>query len=177
MHYSNRILAACLAALVLLGGARYATAEKAKQQDKPYLGIAVAQKQGEHPGVTLQGVLPEGPAGKAGLRKGDRIVMADGKEVKTFKDLAGVLSHHKAGDALTVKAVREGKEQTFTVALGAAPVHHAFTPPAVARPEDLDSLLQNAPPFFLNREKISWLEKKVQELEKRIDQLEKKAAK
>jgi S1-C subfamily serine protease len=129
MHNSTRSLAACLAVAALLGGAWYATAEKAKQQDKPYLGIAVAQKQGKQPGVTLEGVLPQGPAGKAGLKKGDRIVMADGKEVKTFKDLAGALSHSKAGDALPVKAVREGKEQTFTVTLGAAPVHHDFTPP------------------------------------------------
>jgi len=134
MHYSTRSLAACLAAAVLLGGAWYATAEKAKQQDKPYLGIAVAPKQGEQPGVTLEGVLPEGPAGKAGLKKGDRIVKADGKEVKTFKDLSAALSQHKAGDALPVKAVREGKEQTFTVTLAAAPVQHHFTPPATVKP-------------------------------------------
>jgi len=134
MHYSTRKLAACLAVAALLGGAWYATAEKAKQQDKPYLGITVAQKQGEQPGVTLEGVRPEGPAEKAGLKKGDRIVTADGKEVKTIKDLAGALSHHKAGDALPVKAVREGKEQAFTVKLGAAPVHHDVTPPAAAKP-------------------------------------------
>jgi S1-C subfamily serine protease len=129
MRYATRgILAASLAVAALLGGAWYVAAEKAKQTDRPYLGIAVEQKKSEQPGVTLQGVRPEGPAEKAGLKKGDRIVTADGKEVKTFKDLAGALANHKAGDALVVKAVREGKEQSFNVTLGAAQKLHDVTP-------------------------------------------------
>ncbi len=122
MRNSTRIIAATLAVGVLLGGAMYATAEKAKQPDRAFLGIAAAMNP-DQPGVTVQAVNPEGPAAKAGLKAGDRIVNADNKEVKTFKGLVGAVAHHKPGDALPLKAVREGKEQTFTVKLGTAPAH------------------------------------------------------
>jgi predicted metalloprotease with PDZ domain len=180
------ILAASLAAAALLVGGMYVQAERAKQVDRPYLGIAAeATNDADKPGVTVLGVRPEGPAGKAGLKKGDRIVAAGTKEVKTFKDLAGVLAQHKPGDALAVKAVREGKEQAFNVTLAAAPAHHAFTLPGAngkqewrgPTGEDMESFLGQFRPFLQDREKTASLEKKVEELEKRIGELEKKVGK
>src|SRR5262249_6443250 len=71
-------------------------------------------------GVTVQSVNPDGPAAKAGLKSSDRILMADGKEVKTFEELKNTLAGHKPGDQIALKVMRDGTEQTVTVTLGDA---------------------------------------------------------
>jgi len=100
---------------------------------KPYLGIGVEarSKDADSSGVVLNEVNPDGPAGKAGLKKSDRIVMADGKEVKTFKDLTKALATHKPGDKIEFKVMRDGKEQTLSVTLGERPGHFGIVTPPV----------------------------------------------
>ncbi|HEY1377333.1 MAG TPA: PDZ domain-containing protein [Gemmataceae bacterium] len=107
----------------LLAAAPLATAAPDGAAGRPYLGLAAeAAATGATPhGVTVHSVAPDSPAAKAGLKGSDRIVMADGKEVKSFDDLKQVLSGHKPGDRVTLKVMRDGREQTVTAALGEAP--------------------------------------------------------
>ena len=123
---------ALVAALVLPLSLSAAEAKFAK----PYLGIGVeAQgKDGDPSGVVLSEVNPDGPAGKAGLKKSDRIVMADGKEVKTFKDLTKALATHKPGDKVDFKVMRDGKEQTLSVTLGERPRAFGILRPGTRKP-------------------------------------------
>jgi S1-C subfamily serine protease len=87
---------------------------------KPVLGVAVAND-ADSAGVTLSQVTPDGPGGKAGLKKNDRIVQVEGREVKSFADLQSALANHKPGDSVAVKVMRDGKEETVNVTLGEAP--------------------------------------------------------
>jgi S1-C subfamily serine protease len=87
---------------------------------KPLLGVAVVQD-GDATGITIGEVNTDGPGAKAGLKKNDRIVRVDGKEVKAFADLKNVLASHKSGDSVAVTVVRDGKEEAMTVTLGEVP--------------------------------------------------------
>lgn len=69
-------------------------------------------------GVVLSDVVPEGPAAKAGLRGGDRIIHIGTTEVGSVADLMFVLEREKPGAQATITFVREGKTQTATVTFG-----------------------------------------------------------
>jgi S1-C subfamily serine protease len=88
---------------------------------RPLLGIGTAAMKSDPAGVTVAHVEPEGPAAKAGLKKGDRIVMAGDKEIKNFEELTKALAECKPGDKLALKVVRDSKERTVTVTLGNVP--------------------------------------------------------
>ena len=75
-------------------------------------------------------VQPDSPAAKAGLRPtqrdesnrlhlGDVIVAFDGKPVRSANDVFDFLEEHKAGDAVQVTVLRDGKEQKLTATLEA----------------------------------------------------------
>ena len=102
---------------------------------RPYLGVRLEAPAPEgEPGLILGHVNPGGPADKAGLKKGDRIIMAGGKTMQTYEDLGSVLASHKPGDDLDLKVLRDGKEETAVVKLGEAPATAVVTdrPPAGA---------------------------------------------
>jgi S1-C subfamily serine protease len=86
---------------------------------RPYLGVgadATAKEDGGA-GVLLREVDPAGPAGKAGLRQGDRIDKVGDREVKTFEDLKNAVADHKPGDVLPIELMRDGKAVTISVTL------------------------------------------------------------
>lgn len=98
-------------------------AHEAPTPAKPFLGVGIeAKSEADQPGVTLHDVSAAGPAAKAGLAAGDRIVVLGTNEVKTFADLKKVLASHKPGDQVVIKAIHDGKEKTYTVTLGDTPV-------------------------------------------------------
>lgn len=68
-------------------------------------------------GVQLNGVLPNSPAEKAGMRKGDQIVAIDADEVGDLEDFAAALRTHAAGDTVRVRFVRDGQTQTVSAIL------------------------------------------------------------
>jgi serine protease Do len=72
-------------------------------------------------GALVAAVDPESAASKAGLKAGDVIVEYDGKKVEDFSALPPLVAATKPGAKATVVYLRNGKEQTATVAVGEAP--------------------------------------------------------
>ena len=94
---------------------------------RPYLGItylAVTDAQtASQLGVNAYGVyvvevVKGGPAEKAGLQAGDRIVSVDGTEIASKDDLGTLIQQHAAGDTLSITVAREGQMQTVSLTLG-----------------------------------------------------------
>ena len=94
---------------------------------RPYLGISyyavtdaqtAAQLGVNAYGVYIVEVVKGGPADKAGLQAGDRIVSMDGSEVATQSDLGTLMQDHKAGDTIEITVARGGQMQTVNVTLG-----------------------------------------------------------
>ena len=94
---------------------------------RPYLGItylAVTDAQtASQLGVNAYGVyvvevVKGGPAEKAGLQAGDRIVSVDGTEIASRDDLGTLMQKHAAGDTLSITIARDGQMQTVNVTLG-----------------------------------------------------------
>ena len=67
-------------------------------------------------GARLVQVTADGPTDKAGLKVGDLIVEADGKPIRRYADLTGVIGDHTAGERVKLKIVRgeETKEHELT---------------------------------------------------------------
>ena len=93
---------------------------------RPYLGItylAVTDAQtASQLGVNAYGVyvvevVKGGPAEKAGLQAGDRIVSVDGTEIASKDDLGTLMQKHAAGDPLSITIARDGQMQTVNVTL------------------------------------------------------------
>ena len=94
---------------------------------RPYLGISyyavtdaqtAAQLGVNAYGVYIVEVVKGGPADKAGLQAGDRIVSVDGSEVATQSDLGTLMQQHTAGDTLSITVARDGQMQTVSLTLG-----------------------------------------------------------
>lgn len=61
-------------------------------------------------GVRIRSVAAEGPAGKAGMKAGDRIRRVGGAVAPAWEDLLGVLRGLRPGDELQMTVRREGRE-------------------------------------------------------------------
>ena len=94
---------------------------------RPYLGITyvavedaqtAAQLGVNAYGVYIVDVVKGGPAEKAGLKSGDRIVSVDGSEIASKDDLGTLMQKHAAGDTLSITVARDGQMQTVSVTLG-----------------------------------------------------------
>jgi Zn-dependent M28 family amino/carboxypeptidase len=70
------------------------------------------------PGMVLSDVKPEGPAAKAGLKAGDRIIQIGTVEIRSVNDLMFVLQAAKPGTDVKITFVREGKHMTVTATYG-----------------------------------------------------------
>ena len=68
-------------------------------------------------GVYIVDVVKGGPAEKAGLQAGDRIVSIDGSEIAAKDDLGTLMQKHAAGDTLSFTVARGGQMQTVSVTL------------------------------------------------------------
>ena len=94
---------------------------------RPYMGITylavtdaqtAAQLNVNAYGVYVVDVVQGGPADKAGLKTGDRIVSIDGTEIAQKDDLGTLIQKHAAGDVLSITVARDGQMQTVSLTLG-----------------------------------------------------------
>ena len=94
---------------------------------RPYMGITylavtdaqTAQQLGVNAyGIYVADVVKGGPADKAGLKVGDRIVSIDSTEVAQKTDLGTIIQQHSAGDTLSITVARGGQMQTVSLTLG-----------------------------------------------------------
>ncbi|RME80298.1 MAG: PDZ domain-containing protein [Planctomycetota bacterium] len=85
---------------------------------KGYLGVLLTVESSSSQGAYVEAVDPSGPAFKAGIRTGDRIISFGGKDVKNGKELVTVLEKFTAGDKVEVVLMRNGKKIRLSVTLG-----------------------------------------------------------
>lgn len=94
----------------------------------PRLGVAVAPPWvarrmrravglPERDGLLVRGVAEDSPAAAAGLRRGDLIVEAAGREVGSADDLFEALDGAGAGGSLSLKVIRGEEERSVAVSL------------------------------------------------------------
>ena len=70
------------------------------------------------PGVMLAGARPGGPADKAGMKRGDRLVQLGKTNIRTIQDMMYVLRAAKPGQKTTAVVVRGGKRIKLNVTFG-----------------------------------------------------------
>lgn len=95
---------------------------------RPYIGITgldLDKKTAEYNklvvGIYVKDVETFSAAEKAGIKIGDVITSADGKNVTTMKELDEIKNSHNIGDTLELKLNRNGKEITVSVTLAEQP--------------------------------------------------------
>jgi hypothetical protein len=108
---------------------------KLAEQRNPHAGDADTSRRGtsvsmgimpdygyeQKDGLKITGVRDGGPAAKAGLKDGDRIVSCGSKAVSTIYDYMEIMKQYKPGDRLQVVVVRDGKEVKLDVSLDTRP--------------------------------------------------------
>lgn len=97
---------------------------------RPYLGVSVfdtktAARYGYQlnidKGVYVFKADPAGPAGKAGIQRGNILLKIDGKAVNSVGEVRTKVAEHSVGDQVEVTFVRGGSQQTATVTLEEMP--------------------------------------------------------
>jgi len=99
--------------------------ERDGKVDRPYVGVATGDATGSSQGAVIRSIVSSGPADRAGLRTGDRIVSIAGDPVKEASDVQKAVIERKPGEELEIRYVRGSDEQTATVQLGTRPAESA----------------------------------------------------
>jgi putative serine protease PepD len=86
--------------------------------DRPYLGLTTGAVSSN---VEVVDVVSGGPADRAGLRAGDRIVSVDGDPVSQPGDVTGALDGQEPGDSIEIEIERNGATEQIDVELGTRP--------------------------------------------------------
>jgi serine protease Do len=81
------------------------------------LGLKVPEGGIVH-GALIGDVVPDSPADKAGLKRGDLVTRIQGQEVRDANDLMNRVALLLPGSKVELTLMREGKEKKFTVTVG-----------------------------------------------------------
>jgi putative serine protease PepD len=91
-----------------------------KHIKRPFLGVTTGDPT-TGTGAIIARVVAGGPADKAGLRAGDRIVSLAGRPITQSSDVSQAVTAKKPGDAVALRIRRDGSERTINVTLGTRP--------------------------------------------------------
>lgn len=80
----------------------------------PTLGIMPSYEEGT-PGVKLDGISPDGPAEKAGLKDGDLIIEIGGKPVTSVTNYMTIMNQQKSGVEIEIVLMRKDKKMTVKI--------------------------------------------------------------
>ena len=72
-------------------------------------------------GALVAGVLKDGPAQKAGIKKGDIIKQFDAKAINSVKDLLAMVNKAEIGRKIKITVIRDKKEAVFEVVISSRP--------------------------------------------------------
>jgi serine protease Do len=115
-----------------------------------WLGVAIQQLssdlvqafklQNDH-GALVADVVPDGPAAKAGIERGDIIVRFQGHEVQDSSELPRMVAALAPGTQVDVDILRGGKKLTIPVKLGTLQDEEQQEKAASLRPSDVEATL------------------------------------
>ncbi|MBS1537409.1 MAG: PDZ domain-containing protein [Bacteroidetes bacterium] len=88
-----------------------------ESEPRPLLGIVPGEiaKSG---GVTINEIIDNSGAEKAGLHEGDVVLALDGKKVQSHTDITSIISTKKPNETISVTILRNGSEQVIDATLG-----------------------------------------------------------
>lgn len=116
-----------------------------KVVNRPFLGFSVKYfAEGENEdsdgeaGVYVMEIIKNGPAAKAGIKVGDRLVSLDGVEIKTTNDIMTVRDAHKVGDKIDCVVSRDGSNTTLSLTIGDSGDYQTNAPSNKEDDEDYD---------------------------------------
>ena len=92
--------------------------------DGAQLGVRVSDVDAKEPaGARIEEVVPDSPAGKAGLQEGDLVVEYDGERVRSARQFTRLVQETPEGRAVKMSVLRNGQRVT----LEAVPEHQSMT--------------------------------------------------
>lgn len=98
--------------------ARIRSASPAVEGQAGYLGVSAETDPAGH--LVIAEVGPDSPAARAGLRKSDHLLAADGKPVGSVEELRAIVQAKSPGDALPISIERAGVKLDLTARLESA---------------------------------------------------------
>lgn len=108
------------------------------EEVRPYLGVryqvitpelAEEEDLDVEQGALVREVMPDSPAERAGLREDDVIAAVDGQAVDDDLTLRELIQEHEPGDKVELTVLREKRERSLTVELGARHEYFFRIPP------------------------------------------------
>jgi C-terminal processing protease CtpA/Prc len=94
-------------------------------QHRGFLGVVVNPEiqAGATNGLEVVDVIPNSPAARVGLQRGDRIMKISDQPVNDVNQFLRAVMGHKPGDKITVDVMRGGKEQSLAATVGERPAN------------------------------------------------------
>jgi serine protease Do len=87
-------------------------------------------------GTLVASVLPDSPAARAGLRPGDVILQAGGKQIDEFKQLSRLVADTPAGTNMTLELYRDGETKHVPIVIGKMPDEEKVAATQAIAPDD-----------------------------------------
>jgi aminopeptidase YwaD len=104
-------------AYVAVGSLPAAAPDAGARPRRAWLGTIPDFGATDAPGVTLAGVIDGSPAARAGLAKGDVLVMMRGREVADLSGLTEILRECEPGDQVSLAILRDGRRLEYILVL------------------------------------------------------------
>jgi S1-C subfamily serine protease len=120
MHLRRTMVAALVCVSVVALTTMSRGDDDTKKNERPFLGIRMMPDESAA-GMTVQEVVPNSPAEKAGIKNGDIVLKIGKTDLKDPENVREAMRDHKPGDKVTVHIKRDGKEQDIEVTLGTMP--------------------------------------------------------